>query len=67
VDYDYDALDRLIRVDFSDPSRYVRYWYDGSGLRTKMRNPENEIVSYRYDDAGRLVKVALGETPGGFR
>jgi RHS repeat-associated protein len=51
--YDYDALNRLIKVN--DPySKVVEYTYDAAGRKSSIIYPGNHTATYEYDAAGQL-------------
>ena len=55
VDYTYDPLGRLTRVDYSDGT-YFQYAYDAVGNRLSETTPHGTTV-YVYDNSNRLVSV----------
>ena len=71
VEYEHDALRRVVKVRTVDGSREFRneYAYDPErGLLTTVKhnvddNAENDVVySFEYDKLGRRTKVSVGET-----
>ena len=70
--YEYDDLDRLIKVITSDNATKgdaddltLGYGYNVAGYITAITYPGGEQVTYSYDDAGRMktaVNVNLGFT-----
>lgn len=61
VDYDYDALGRLITVRSGDGTLEYRYEYDYYGNPVKITDVANHTVTLRdYDDAGRIIREQLG-------
>jgi len=57
--YRYDALARVVGVDYADATPDVRMAYDPSGNITRMRDGFG-LKSYAYDELDRPVKVARG-------
>jgi RHS repeat-associated protein len=60
--YTYDALDRVVQVDFSDTTPDVTYTYDDAG-QVDTRTDGSGVTSYDYDPLGRLA--ARTHTAGG--
>lgn len=58
MEYEYDALDRLIKVKNKTLAKTMVYTYDVGGNRLTMVDPEGETVYYTYDDLNRLISVA---------
>lgn len=58
----YDPLGRLTGITDSN-NRVLSYQYDALGNRTRMTMPDGGTVSYAYDSANRLSRLAsfLGE------
>jgi RHS repeat-associated protein len=54
TDYQYDALDNLIRVQQGGQTR--SFVYDSLGRLTSATNPESGSVSYFYDNNGNLIQ-----------
>ncbi|HYI34751.1 MAG TPA: hypothetical protein VEX88_14920 [Glaciibacter sp.] len=54
--YKYDAGDRLIAVNDGEVAER-NFWYDGAGMLTSEKHPENGITNYLYDSRGHAVKV----------
>ncbi|MCH9022267.1 MAG: hypothetical protein IID32_05850, partial [Planctomycetes bacterium] len=54
ISYDYDALNRLTNITYSDSS--VAYIYDALGRQTTMTDTQGVTV-YSYDALGRLLAV----------
>jgi len=59
ISFDYDSLNRLVALDFSDQTPDVSYDYDPNGNRTAM-NDGFGTVTYAYDDLDRLTQVTRG-------
>ena len=60
VEYNYDELDRLVRitdVDIIDGDRTTTYEYDVAGRLSKVKRPDGSETTYQYDLAGRLVDM----------
>lgn len=57
--YEYDALDRLVAIDYSDATPDVVHSYDANGNRTEMRDAFG-VEMYAYDERDRLVAVTRG-------
>jgi len=59
--YEYDALNRIISqtLDYGGAiaAGTVRYEDDSAGQRIKTTYPDGENIRYRYDKAGRLIRV----------
>jgi len=53
----YDPAGRLVRVEYPAIKKAVRYEYDGSGLRTKLIDPEGRETRYEYNAQKQLVGV----------
>jgi YD repeat-containing protein len=67
--YEYDGFDRLAKLRYPHPtsvgtsssSDYDAYTYDAGSNVTQQRLRDGQIVSYTYDDLGR---VTLRDSPG---
>ena len=60
IQYDYNKLDALISIDYSDESDgQVLYAYDTDGRRVSMTDLTGE-TSYEYDNMGRITGVQDG-------
>ena len=59
VTYDYDRMNRLTEVDYSDATPDVAYQYDDAGNRTQMDDGIG-TETYQYDELDRLKEVARG-------
>jgi RHS repeat-associated protein len=59
VSYDYDRMNRLTDVDYSDATPDVVYQYDDAGNRTQMTDGIG-TETYQYDELNRLEEVARG-------
>jgi RHS repeat-associated protein len=60
--FEYDLLQRIVAQGEDtdddgviDPGSVERGTYDGRGLQTTLTTPRNQIITYRYDDAGRTT------------
>ncbi len=60
TEYEYDALDRLIRIIQPDPdgqgaleSPETQYAYDAAGRLTSVTDPLGRVTGYEYDALGR--------------
>lgn len=64
----YDALNRKISLDYSDPATAdVAYLYDANGNRTQMLDGTG-TTTYAVDEAGRPVAIITpGSTTVGYR
>ena len=62
--YEYDKLDRLVRV--VDRNGYATvYEYDKNGNRSAVRYANGIVITYKYDEVNRLVcKKALDKQGG---
>ncbi|HEX7316013.1 MAG TPA: hypothetical protein VF297_19025, partial [Pyrinomonadaceae bacterium] len=62
--YDYDLVGRVRRQRQSvGPNSYeLRYDYNLGGGLVSQRYPSGRVVSYGYDDAGRLLSAGTGAT-----
>lgn len=54
--YQYDARDRLVRVDLPG-GLWIEYDYDANSNRTALRTAYQQ-VQYEYDAANRLIRVS---------
>lgn len=61
VTYEYDSLDRVVRVEDSS-GVWAAYEYDAAGRRTEARYSNGVVTTYAYDGAGRLTRL-LTERP----
>ena len=57
VKYDYDTLNRLTDMTYSESGKTIHYEYDGNGNRTLMRDAEGGETVYYYDSLNRLYHV----------
>jgi len=59
--YDYDSLNRKIKVTYSANDEYIQYTYDGNGNVTKEELFENRTLTsttdYEYDSMNRVTKI----------
>ena len=62
--YEYDKLDRLVRV--VDRNGYATlYEYDENGNRSAVRYANGIVVSYKYDEVNRLISEKALDKQGG--
>ncbi len=62
--YEYDKLDRLVRV--VDRNGYATlYEYDENGNRSVIRYANGIVVSYKYDEVNRLISEKALDKQGG--
>lgn len=61
VQYSYDPFHRLNRQTVFDRVYQIRYT-DHDDLMDQLVYPDNTVVSYRYDDAERLLEVSSNVT-----
>ncbi len=54
--YEYDALQRLDRVEYPD-AKVVDYTYDGNGNRETLNDSVSGLVTYDYNSADQLTQV----------
>lgn len=64
--YGYDAVRRLIQVDFDtdgdgNADQTLTYVYDAGGLRTRLELPDGKAVTYTYNARGELTDLALAD------
>lgn len=59
ISYAYDALDRLIGIDYSDATPDVSFAYDAAGNRTQMTDGAG-TETYSYDALDRRTAVTRG-------
>ncbi len=64
--YGYDAVRRLIEVDFDtdgdgNADQTLTYAYDAGGLRTRLELPDGKAVTYTYNARGELTDLALAD------
>jgi RHS repeat-associated protein len=59
----FDALNRLIQVQFPDGTK-VSTAYDAGGRKTWETNQDNIVTRFAYDGAGRLIAVTNGFSAG---
>lgn len=57
TDYEYDELNRLVRVTPPDTTAPTVYAYDEVGNRISRMDPEGHTWSYGYDEANRQTSV----------
>ncbi|ODS41551.1 MAG: hypothetical protein A7315_05765 [Candidatus Altiarchaeales archaeon WOR_SM1_79] len=64
VEYEYDALNRVTRVNYVSFGKSINYTYDDVGNRIGMTDPDGGVTSYTYDEANRLTILTnpLGQT-----
>ena len=62
--YEYDKLDRLVRV--VDRNGYATvYEYDENGNRSAVKYTNGIVVSYDYDEVNRLISEKALDKQGG--
>ncbi|MCI0450264.1 MAG: hypothetical protein L0Y79_10860 [Chlorobi bacterium] len=54
TDYQYDKLNRLIKVITPDSS-VIDYWYDGYGRQSMRKTPDAGFTKYGYDNNNNLI------------
>ena len=52
--YEYDLLDRLVRVVAHDGTATL-YEYDANGNRTAVRYANGIVIKYVFDEVNRLI------------
>ena len=57
LSFEYDAMNRPVRVVHSTLGETLEYTYDASGQRQTMVGPEG-TVGYTYDGRGQLVSIS---------
>jgi RHS repeat-associated protein len=57
--YEYDELNRLVGIDYSDATPDVTFDYDENGNRVEMADGAG-TVTYEYDELDRLETVTRG-------
>ena len=57
VEYLYDVLNRVTKVNYVSKNKSVAYTYDEVGNRATMIDPDGGITRYEYDTANRLTKL----------
>ncbi|MCO5167393.1 MAG: hypothetical protein M9894_13670 [Planctomycetes bacterium] len=60
-EFEYDAMDRL--VEKTTVAGVVAYEYDLSGMKTRVTDPNSEATTHAYDEAGRLIRATVLDTP----
>jgi RHS repeat-associated protein len=60
--FTWDERDRLVNIDYPDGTSQART-YDAVGRVTEIREPSS-VISYAYDAANRVVKVATDTSAG---
>ncbi|MEO0597041.1 MAG: RHS repeat-associated core domain-containing protein, partial [Chloroflexota bacterium] len=66
IDYDYDALSRVLRADYADNSRSYAYLYDLAGNRLQEAvtiGITTTVTDWTYDDANRVNTMQVGSNP----
>lgn len=63
--YEYDLLDRLIRVTFAkdeqDKVRVENYVYDGEGNQIEFYDGENNLTAMSYNDSNMLIRTEYAD------
>jgi RHS repeat-associated protein len=57
IDYAYDRDGRLVKVEYADWGKTIRYEYDEAGRLATLSGPEGSRISYVYDDLGRVTHI----------
>jgi RHS repeat-associated protein len=55
--YNYDTLNRLVKLDYLNFNKSLQYSYDKVGNRIEMITSSGEKVKYSYDPANRLTEI----------
>ena len=64
VAYGYDALGRRISIYYPAIDRAIRMEYTKGGLLLRVTDSDRGVVSYDYDESGRLASIRMnGEEP----
>ncbi len=66
LSYEYDSMNRLVRITDSRFTKSMMYGYDLAGNITSTIDPENRVTRYSYDAANRLVNQTLSDGIGVF-
>ncbi len=63
TEYTYDALERLVRVDFGE--HFIEFSYNRNDWLTEIRRSNGVNTSYAYDTNGRTTRITHANPEGG--